>query len=280
MTNLNEIILKEGKYGYFGGIFDVKTWDNWAIEKRNFIFAKVMSFMTSSKKGLNIAANYTAGHGFLTDRRFIFGKSKSLKNMAVGANVSLEKDGKYIGIPLENIIRVGKGGPFEKYMSVETTSGEYLFYVSKFDEWEAAFNEAIAKRVAEQLPTETFYCTKCGDLKNSIDEVCADCGYSQDDVSKISNLGKAYITKMWLFGLFGTLGLHYFASGRNMQGMVRLIWCVILWPICILLTLDAKMREMPKLLILFYVMLLLFSLIDILKISIGKFRDVNKKFVK
>jgi len=97
----------------------------------------------------NLAAN---GRGVLTDKRFVFGKGKALKKMAVGTSVDFTEclacGDVIFDIPIADITSVirGKQG-FSTLFIINTSAGEtYNFAVMKksaYEEWQAAFDKVV-----------------------------------------------------------------------------------------------------------------------------------------
>jgi len=90
---------------------------------------------------------------------------------------------------------------------------------------------------------------------------------------------KGQLTKIWMFGLFGTLGLHYFAAGRLLTGSMSFLWGALWWIISVILAFDPQMQEYPRLFILFAVLLFVPPLISLIRIRLGKFRDVFRNYI-
>jgi len=85
---------------------------------------------------------------------------------------------------------------------------------------------------------------------------------------------------MWLLGFCGTLGLHYFFSGRRMRGVLRLTVGIALWFLCIVFVYGSTQTEgLTNLIVVFFVLLFFLPVIDLILIRTGKFRDVYKKYV-
>jgi len=90
------------------------------------------------------------------------------------------------------------------------------------------------------------------------------------------NITKIQVLRFWLFGLFGTLGFQYFAVGRILTGSMRFLWGAFWWFMIILIAFFSSDRDAGVLRV-FFLVLLIMPIIDIIKISFGKFRDVFKK---
>ena len=96
--------------------------------------------------------NVQNGRGILTNRRFIYSRHKLSKIIAIGALVNLTQGEYESEIPLEDIkgISRGKQGFSSNVLVIETKSGEvYKFAVTKYLEWEIAFNNVLAGAAAE-----------------------------------------------------------------------------------------------------------------------------------
>ena len=280
MTHSNEIVLKDGGLTYSGGPFDTQDWglNRGEIEEKNFFLIRLL--MQKKRRRRRKKVTLEPGHGVLTDRRFIYSKSKALNDK--DKSVSFAQNGEYFGIPLANIVNVSvikaSANTLEGECIVETKGGSYRFLVSKPDEWEAAFNEALAKREAEPVPAN--YCSKCGNKFDNV-EICPDCGLSKKGKFQISDKTKNYITKMWLFGLLGTLGVHFYTSGRKQRGMLRTVGGIVLWSLCILFVVLGDLTEevVMRFTIACFAMLFFLPVVDLIIIRIGKFRDVYGKYV-
>jgi len=93
------------------------------------------------------------GHGLLTDKRFVFGSSSSLKKITQGADINLAalraKGDIYFDIPLADILSFSKGKQgFSTLFALETNDGVYKFallFKSRYPGWEAAFNKVAGK---------------------------------------------------------------------------------------------------------------------------------------
>jgi len=94
------------------------------------------------------------------------------------------------------------------------------------------------------------------------------------------NKTKGQLIRIWLLGLLGTFGFQHFAVGRILTGSIRFLLGVFWWFMIILMaffnTWDA---ETPGVLRVFFVALFIPPAIDIIKISLGRFRDVFKKYI-
>jgi len=96
------------------------------------------------------------------------------------------------------------------------------------------------------------------------------------------DVSKNRVLKMWLFGLFGTLGLHFFSVGRFLTGTMRLLYGAVMWTVSIIVAFDPKIMQQInplRIMLIFMVFLLPLSIIDIIAISLGKFRDVFRNKV-
>jgi hypothetical protein len=109
----------------------------------------VMEGLANRVKG---TFNVQNGRGILTNRRFIYSRHKLSKIIAIGALVNLTQGDYEFEIPLEDIKGVsrGKQGFSSNVLVIETKSGEvYKFAVTKYLEWEIAFNNVLAGAAAE-----------------------------------------------------------------------------------------------------------------------------------
>jgi hypothetical protein len=96
--------------------------------------------------------NVQNGRGILTNRRFIYSRHKLSKIIAIGALVNLTQGDYEFEMPLEDIksISRGKQGFSNNVLVIETKAGEvYKFAVTKYLEWEIAFNNVLAGATAE-----------------------------------------------------------------------------------------------------------------------------------
>jgi len=281
MATTNETVLKVGGLTYTGGILDARNWSITELEMKNFFLIRLIFGGKRSHKILR-TRNLVPLHCVITDKRFIIGNYEHFNNTSVGKPVNLTKGGNYLGIPFADIInfkiiRAGTSitaGEFE----IETKNGSYGFVVKKVEEWEAVFNEALAKREAE--PVQVNYCSKCGEQIDESLNVCPYCGFIKSGESPISEITKSKLTKMWLFGLFGTLGLHFYSSKRQQRGMLRTICGIALWFLFIVFLYGTTQTEgLTRLAIATGVALIFLPIIDLIIIRIGKFRDVYGKYV-
>ena len=91
------------------------------------------------------------------------------------------------------------------------------------------------------------------------------------------DITRKQITRLWTFGLFGTLGLQFFPIGRFITGTLRLLYGVLLWVICIVIVFMPQAAEDVNnfhILLVFLVCLLIPSLIDVINILTGNLCDV------
>jgi len=117
---------------------------------------------------------------------------------------------------------------------------------------------------------------------NSLHEI----GYSKSITKEAKksprriNKTKGQIIKFWLFGLFGTLGFQHFAVGRILTGSVRFLLGAFWWVMIVLIAFFSSWdAQTPGVLRVFFVALFIPPIIDIVKISLGKFRDVFRKYI-
>ncbi|NLE27063.1 MAG: hypothetical protein GX625_17320 [Clostridiaceae bacterium] len=96
--------------------------------------------------------NVQNGRGILTDKRFIYSRHKLSKIIAIGALVNLTRGDYEFEIPVSEIkgISRGKHGFSSNVLVVDTNGGvPYKFAVTKYLEWEIAFNNVLAGSDAE-----------------------------------------------------------------------------------------------------------------------------------
>jgi hypothetical protein len=96
--------------------------------------------------------NVQNGRGILTNQRFIYSRHKLSKIIAIGALVNLTQGDYEFEIPISDINSVtrGKQGFSSNVLVIETKSGvSYKFAVTKYIEWEIAFNNVLAGSVVE-----------------------------------------------------------------------------------------------------------------------------------
>lgn len=96
--------------------------------------------------------NVQNGRGILTNQRFIYSRHKLSKIIAIGALVNLTQGDYEFEIPISDInsFTRGKQGFSSNVLVIETKSGvSYKFAVTKYIEWEIAFNNVLAGSVVE-----------------------------------------------------------------------------------------------------------------------------------
>jgi len=93
------------------------------------------------------------------------------------------------------------------------------------------------------------------------------------------DISKGKVTKIWVLGLLGTLGLYHFVVGRIATGVINFLWGLLWWIVFIACLFDSQMQEYPLLIMMFFILLFIPSTIGIVKIRAGKFRDVFRNFV-
>ena len=282
MTNSKEIILKEGGLTYSGGSFNPQSWSLREIEQKNFFLVGLIFGDKNSRRSRR-RVFLEPVHCVITDKRFIFGKRKDLNEIAVGKPVNLTKGGKFVGIPLANIVNIDITREGNKLIVgefiVETKDSLYKLLVKNPNEWKDAFNEAIAKQEAEEVPVN--YCQKCGMQDDDSLEICPCCGFPKKGESPVSEKTKSYITKMWLYGLLGTLGFHFYASGRWQRGIMRTVCGIAIWFLFIVFLYgNTEAGELTRLAIATGVLLFILPVVELIMIRIGKFKDVYLKYVK
>lgn len=89
--------------------------------------------------------------------------------------------------------------------------------------------------------------------------------------TNVSDKTKGRVLKTWAGGLLGTLGLHFFTVGRVKHGFLRLLYGLFMWIVCVMLARDAELSTFPK--VAMFILLFLPSLVDLVKIQLGVFRD-------
>jgi len=103
-----------------------------------------------------------------------------------------------------------------------------------------------------------------------------------DPVMRI-NKTKGQITKIWALGLLGVLGLHYFPVGRFITGTLRLLYGALMLVIGIAVTYSyraAQDVDPLRIMLVFLAAAFVPSLIDLILILSGRFRDVFRTFVE
>ena len=94
------------------------------------------------------------------------------------------------------------------------------------------------------------------------------------------NQTKGRLIRLWLLGLLGSLGFQYFAVGRILSGSIRFLWGAFWWYMIILIgVFTAWDADTPGVLRVFFLVLYVLPIIDIIKICLGRFRDVFRKYV-
>ena len=96
--------------------------------------------------------NVQNGRGMLTNHRFIYSRHKLSKIIAIGVLVNLTQGDYEFDIPISDIKNVsrGKQGFSSNILVIETKGGEsYKFAVTKYLEWEIAFNNVLSGSIAE-----------------------------------------------------------------------------------------------------------------------------------
>jgi hypothetical protein len=231
-----------------------------------------------------ILTGTTTGWGVLTNGRFIFGAGRKLKKLKVNAPVVIALcDDVYFDIPLFSIRNVAQGKQgLSPAIVIGTDQGAGKFSAlrkSECDQWQAAVEKALAGERAQMLPDDPGKSNRirCGGVfEFGIGKLIMN-SYTpgnEDPPNRRINISREKAMKMWLIGLFGTLGFHYFAAGRMLPGFFNLLWGAIWWIIIVLFALDAEMSQFPALIGMFAVLMLVPSVISIVMIAIGKFRDV------
>ena len=103
------------------------------------------------------------------------------------------------------------------------------------------------------------------------------------DVNMRINKTKGQIIKIWVLGLFGTLGLHYFFVGRILTGSLRFLYGAMLLVIGILVAF--KPREVQefhpfRIMLVFLLFMFIPAFLDIIIILLGRFRDVFRNYIR
>ena len=94
------------------------------------------------------------------------------------------------------------------------------------------------------------------------------------------NKTKGRIFRIWLLGLLGTVGFQHFAVGRILTGSMRFLWGAFWWFMIVLIAFFSNWdASTPGVLRVFFVALFIPPVNDIIKISLGRFRDVFRKYV-
>lgn len=96
--------------------------------------------------------NVQNGRGILTDKRFIYSRHKLSKIIAIGALVNLTQGDYEFEIPISDIKGVsrGKQGFSSNVLVIETKGDDsYKFAVTKYLEWEIAFNNVLSGSITE-----------------------------------------------------------------------------------------------------------------------------------
>ena len=94
---------------------------------------------------------------------------------------------------------------------------------------------------------------------------------------------KGQITGTWALGLLGILGLHYFPVGRFITGTLRLLYGALMLVIGIAVTYSyraAQDVDPLRIMLVFLAAALIPSLIDLILILSGSFRDVFRNYIK
>jgi len=94
---------------------------------------------------------------------------------------------------------------------------------------------------------------------------------------------KGQITKTWALGLLGVLGLHFFPIGRFIAGTIRFLYGALMLVIGIVVSfsLQAVQEADPlRIMLVFLVATFIPSVIDLIMILSGKFRDVFRSHVQ
>ena len=228
MTSANETIIHKGKGYYRDGIYDSRFWSSGNMEMKNFLWR----FVAGQKRGLagiadratkDMSEKTVGGHFVLTNECFIFGKGKNIKNFAAGGPDNISPDDKYFAIPLSKIIdfQIEKALLGTGVLIIESKKGLYKFAISETPKWENALNKALAPYGKKPgLPRDTegidiAYCSRCGKPTDALLGLCPECEAAHlINKDRVSKMTKNYITKIWLFGVFGLLGFHFFAVKR------------------------------------------------------------------
>jgi len=96
------------------------------------------------------------------------------------------------------------------------------------------------------------------------------------------NKTKGQIIKMWVLGLLGILGLHYFSVGRFMTGALRFLYGALMCITGIIVSFapQAVQGVNPlRIMLVFLVFALIPSVVELIIICMGKFRDVFRSHI-
>ena len=101
--------------------------------------------------------------------------------------------------------------------------------------------------------------------------------------SRRINKTKNQITKTWVLGLLGMLGLHFFTVGRFITGSLRFLYGSLMLVIGIVVTYSYRETqdvEPFRIMLVFLVAALVPAIIDLIMIRAGKFCDVFRSYVQ
>lgn len=94
--------------------------------------------------------------------------------------------------------------------------------------------------------------------------------------TQVSDVSKKSVLIAWAIGVLGTLGFHFFKVGKIKKGLIRLMYGLIAWGICITAVSDPEMFSSDSgtfPVILLFALLFIPSIYDLIRIALGIFRD-------
>ena len=106
--------------------------------------------------------------------------------------------------------------------------------------------------------------------------------YGVNPVRRITKT-KEQLTQIWILGVFGIFGLHFFSVGRFITGSLRFLYGALMFFIGIAVTYDYWDRQDVdplRIMLVFFAAAFIPALIDIIMIRTGRFRDVFMSLVR
>ena len=97
------------------------------------------------------------------------------------------------------------------------------------------------------------------------------------------NISKGQVIKIFLLGLFGAFGLHYFFVGRLISGSLRFLYGALMLAVGIIVAFAPReVQEFHpfRIMLVFLFFMLLPSVWDIIFILPGRFRDVFRNYIR